>query len=476
MSPRMPGLEAWLVTGSQHLYGQDVLERVGEHARAIAALPRRGARVPVTDRRQAGRHDARRHRRGAARGGRSPDCVGVIAWMHTFSPAKMWIAGLTRPAQAAGPPAHAVQPRSPVGGDRHGLHEPPPVRARRPGVRVHPDAAAARPQDGRRPLAGPAGHGAARLVAAGRGRLARVAPAPDRAVRRQHARGRGHRRRQGRGAGPARVLGQRLRRRPTSSSASRRSPRPRSTGWSTRTPPTTTSRRRCARAATATRSCGRRRGSRAGCGRSWTTAGSARSPTRSRTWARSRSCPGIGVQRLMADGYGFGAEGDWKAAALVRILKVDGRRGCRAAPRSWRTTPTTWATRSPRCSVRTCSRSARRSPPESPSCEIHPLSIGGRADPVRLVFDAAPGPGVVVGLADLGDRFRLIANEVDVVEPDAPLPRLPVARAVWRPRPDLPTAAEAWLTAGGPHHTALTTSAGDRGDRRTSPRWPASSW
>jgi L-arabinose isomerase len=93
-----------------------------------------------------------------------------------------------------------------------------------------------------------------------------------------------------------------------------------------------------------------------------------------------------------------------------------------------------------------------------PSCEIHPLSIGGRADPVRLIFDAAPGPGLIVGLADIGDRFRLVSSAVDLVEPDAPLPRLPVARAVWRPRPDLRTAAEAWLTAGGPHHTALTTS------------------
>ena len=73
----------------------------------------------------------------------------------------------------------------------------------------------------------------------------------------------------------------------------------------------------------------------------------------------------------------------------------------------------------------------------TPSCEIHPLSIGGREDPVRLVFDAAPGPATVVGLADLGDRFRLVANEIDVVTPPAPLPRLPVARAVWRPRPDL---------------------------------------
>jgi L-arabinose isomerase len=92
------------------------------------------------------------------------------------------------------------------------------------------------------------------------------------------------------------------------------------------------------------------------------------------------------------------------------------------------------------------------------SCEIHPLSIGGKGDPVRLVFDADPGAARIVGLIDLGDRFRLIVNEVDVVAPDEPLPRLPVARAVWRPRPDLPTAAEAWLTAGGPHHTALTAS------------------
>jgi L-arabinose isomerase len=92
------------------------------------------------------------------------------------------------------------------------------------------------------------------------------------------------------------------------------------------------------------------------------------------------------------------------------------------------------------------------------SCEIHPLSIGGKSDPVRLVFTAKPGPAVILGLADLGRRFRLIASEVDIVEPDAPLPSLPVARAVWRPRPDLSTAAEAWLTAGGPHHTALTTA------------------
>ena len=96
-----------------------------------------------------------------------------------------------------------------------------------------------------------------------------------------------------------------------------------------------------------------------------------------------------------------------------------------------------------------------------PSLKVHPLSIGGRDDPARLVFDAAPGPAIVMGLADLGPRFRLVANEIDAVHPDEPLPALPVARAVWTSRPDLRTAATAWLTAGGPHHTVYT-SAVDR--------------
>jgi L-arabinose isomerase len=93
---------------------------------------------------------------------------------------------------------------------------------------------------------------------------------------------------------------------------------------------------------------------------------------------------------------------------------------------------------------------------DRPTCEIHPLSIGAREDPVRLVFTAPPGPAVMVCLIDIGGRLRLVANQVDVVEPDAPLPRLPVARAVWEPRPSLSTAAEAWLMAGGSHHSVFT--------------------
>ena len=88
------------------------------------------------------------------------------------------------------------------------------------------------------------------------------------------------------------------------------------------------------------------------------------------------------------------------------------------------------------------------------------MSIGGREDPVRLVVDAEPGPAIVMGLAEPGERFRLVANVVDVVPPSRPLPKLPVARAVWRPRPDLPRSAQAWLAAGGPHHTVLSTAVG----------------
>jgi len=95
---------------------------------------------------------------------------------------------------------------------------------------------------------------------------------------------------------------------------------------------------------------------------------------------------------------------------------------------------------------------------DRPRLEIHPLGIGDREDPVRLVFDATPRPGLVVALSDLRDRFRLTANVVEVVEPDQPLPNLPVARAVWRPAPDLATSASCWLAAGAAHHTVMTTA------------------
>lgn len=170
-----------------------------------------------------------------------------------------------------------------------------------------------------------------------------------------------------------------------------------------------------------------------------------------------RQLPGLAVQRLMADGYGFGGEGDWKTAVMLRTLKVmaQGLPGGTSFMEDY-----TYHLEPGRELIlgahmlEVCPSIAA----ERPSLEIHPLGIGGREDPVRLVFTAAAGEAVVVGISDMGDRFRLTANEIDVVPPLADLPNLPVARAVWSPRPDLRTATESWLVAGGPHHTVLSTA------------------
>ena len=165
--------------------------------------------------------------------------------------------------------------------------------------------------------------------------------------------------------------------------------------------------------------------------------------------------PGIAVQRLMADGYGFGAEGDWKTAILVRLFKVMAK-GLPGGTSFMEDYTYDMAPGSSKVlgahMLEVCPSIAAG----KPRCEIHALSIGGKADPVRLVFNAAAGPAFVTTMVDMGDRFRIIANEIEVVAPDQDLPRLPVARAVWRPLPDLRTAAEAWLIAGGAHHSVLT--------------------
>jgi len=170
-----------------------------------------------------------------------------------------------------------------------------------------------------------------------------------------------------------------------------------------------------------------------------------------------RQLPGLAVQRLMADGYGFGAEGDWKTSVMLRTLKVmaDGLPGGTSFMEDYTYHLVPGQERILGAHMLEVCPSIASA---KPSLEIHPLGIGGRSDPVRLVFDARPGDAVILGIADLGERFRLVANEVEVVEPDHPLPNLPVARAVWKPAPSLRTSTEAWLTAGGPHHTVLSTA------------------
>lgn len=164
--------------------------------------------------------------------------------------------------------------------------------------------------------------------------------------------------------------------------------------------------------------------------------------------------PGLAVQRLMADGYGFGGEGDWKTAALVRAMKVmgNGLPGGTSFMEDY-----TYHLEPGKHQVlgshmlEVCPSIAVG----KPRLEIHPLSIGGKADPVRLVFDAPAGPALNASLVDMGNRFRLIVHEVQAVKPPQ-LPKLPVARAVWEPKPDFKTGIAAWIYAGGAHHTGYS--------------------
>lgn len=166
--------------------------------------------------------------------------------------------------------------------------------------------------------------------------------------------------------------------------------------------------------------------------------------------------PGLACQRLMADGYGFGGEGDWKTSALVRFMKVvaEGLPGGTSFMEDY-----TYHMDPARPQVlgahmlEICPSIAKA----KPRLEVHPLGIGGKADPARLVFDAPAGPAINASLVDLGTRFRLIVNEVDAVEVP-PMPNLPVARALWETKPDFKTALAAWIYAGGAHHTGYSYS------------------
>lgn len=165
--------------------------------------------------------------------------------------------------------------------------------------------------------------------------------------------------------------------------------------------------------------------------------------------------PGIAVQRLMARGYGFGAEGDWKTAALVRAMKVmaSGLKGGNSFMEDYtyhlnNSEPMVLGAHM----LEICESIAQ----EKPSCEIHPLTIGGKSDPVRLVFNGSAGSALNASIIDMGNRFRLLVNTVTAVSPPRDLPRLPVARVLWMPDPDLHTACAAWILAGGAHHTGYS--------------------
>ncbi|MGY1828090.1 L-arabinose isomerase [Blastococcus sp. SYSU DS0541] len=450
--------EVWFLTGSQGLYGDETLQQVAEQSRRVAAALDEAAEVPVRVVWKPVLTDADAIRRIMGEANEDPACLGVITWMHTFSPAKMWIAGvdaLRKPLLHLHTQADAALPWATIDmdfmnlnqaahGDReHGfvltrLRQPratvaghvgnPAVRARVGSwARAAVGAAAARELklarfgDNMRDVAVTEGDkveaqlrfgmsvntwGVNDLVAV----VDAVADEDVDSLVQEY--------------GDLYEMAADVRPGGAQHDAVRYQ----------------------ARIEVALR-------------RFLTEGGFGAFTTNFEDLGGLRQLPGLAVQRLMADGYGFGGEGDWKTAALLRVLKTAAT-GLPGGTSFMEDYTYDLASETPKIlgahMLEVCPTIAGG----RPSLEVHPLSIGGREDPARLVFDAAPAEGVVIGWADLGDRFRWVANEIDVVPPSEPLPNLPVARAVWEPRPDFSTSTEGWLTAGGPHHTVLTTQLG----------------
>ncbi|PPJ21629.1 L-arabinose isomerase [Nocardia nova] len=447
--------EIWFVTGSQGLYGEETLAQVAEQSRRVAAALDAAAEIPVRVVWQPVLTDADAIRRTLGSAEQDSACIGVVTWMHTFSPAKMWISGLSglrKPLLHLHTQADAALPWATIDMDfmnlnqaAHGDREYASVltrlRAPRTTVAGHVDDPRVRRRVGSwaRAAAGAAEVRSLKLARFG-DNMRDVAVTEGDKVEAEIAFG-------------------------VSVNT-----------WSVNELAARVDLVENATVDDLVAEYGdlydMDADLRPGGSRHESVRYQARIEAALRTFLDDgdfaafttnfqdlgglRQLPGLAVQRLMAAGYGFGAEGDWKTAALLRMLKVTGH-GLPGGTSFMEDYTYHLAGDRPKIlgahMLEVCPSIAG----QRPRLEVHPLSVGGREDPARLVFTAAPGAGIVVGWADLGDRFRWVANEIDVVDPDEPLPALPVAHAVWEPRPDFTTGVEGWLTAGGPHHTVLST-------------------
>ena len=447
-------LQVWFVTGSQHLYGEDVLEQVAEHSRKIAQALDESAKlaVDVVFKPVLTTPDAIHQL--CMEANTTHNCIGLITWMHTFSPAKMWIAGLNalqKPFVHLHTQFNRDIPWSEIDMDFMNLNQSAHggrefgfigsrMRLARKVIVGHwqdeqvladldiwmraacarhdaQDAKIARFGDNMREVAvtegdkveaqirfGYAvnGYGVGDLVetvdAVGDGQIDDLVAEYEEKYSVSESLQRGGRQRQALRVAARIELGM----------------------------------------------------------RAFLEAGKFKAFTTTfENLYGLEQLPGLAVQRLMADGYGFGAEGDWKTAALVRAMKVmaAGLEGGTSFMEDY-----TYHLEAGNMKVlgahmlELCASIAEG----RPALEMHPLSIGGKADPARLVFTVPTGPAVNASIMDMGNRFRMVVNKVEVVPPDAPLPKLPVARVVWVPEPNLKTAAAAWILAGGAHHTGFS--------------------
>jgi L-arabinose isomerase len=448
--------EIWFLTGSQSLYGDETLEQVAQQSREVARALGAGPEISLPVVWKPVLTTAEAIRQACLDATTTANCVGVIAWMHTFSPAKMWIGGLAalrKPLLHLHTQANRSMPWGQVDMDfmnlnqaAHGDREfgfiETRMRVRRKTVVGHASDDRVRQRVGAWARAAVGADTARNLRLARFGDNMRDVAVTDgdkneaQIVFGMSVRAYGVNDLVAAvdAAGEAEVdalLAQYSERYDIASELRSGGARHESLRYAARI------------------EAGLRQFLEAGGYTAFT--------TNFEDLGGLRQLPGLAVQNLMADGYGFGGEGDWKTAALGRILKA------MAGPAPGGTSFMEDYTYhlgpgEPKIlgahMLEVCPSIAGG----KPTVEIHPLGIGAREDPVRLVFRAEPGPGFVVGLIDLGERFRLVANDIEIVPPDEPLSRLPVGCAVWKPAPDLPTSAEAWLLAGGPHHTVLSTA------------------
>jgi L-arabinose isomerase len=446
--------ELWFLTGSQSLYGQETLDQVAGQSQDIAARLDAKAEVPVGVVWKPILLEAESIRRRMLEANASDECVGVIAWMHTFSPARMWIAGLgalDKPLLHLHTQAGMELPWSTIDMDfmnlnqaAHGDREFGYMQSRlgvpRKTVAGHVDSpsVARRVGEWARAALGAAELRSLRLARFG-DTMRDVAVTEGDKVQAQATFG---------VSVNAYSVNDLVAQVDASSDADVDALVTEYADLYDVAPELLPG---------AERHDSLRDGARIELGlRSFLEEGGFGAfTTNFEDLGGLRQLPGLAVQRLMADGYGFGGEGDWKTAVLLRTVKTmaQGLAGGTSFMEDYTYNLVPGEERILGAHMLEVCPSITSA---VPSLEVHPLSIGDRDDPVRLRFLADPGAGFVAGMSDMGDRFRITLNEIDVVEPDHDLPRLPVACAVWKPHPSLETSAEAWLMSGAPHHTVLT--------------------
>jgi len=447
------GLELWFVTGSQHLYGQETLNKVAEHAQTIAKGIGATKQVPVQIVCKPVMTTADAIHELSLDANRARNCVGLITWMHTFSPAKMWIAGLKsldKPFVHLHTQFNRELPWSTIDMDfmnlnqsAHGDREFGFIGSR---MRLNRKVIVGYWQDESVlsdlevwARAACAWHDAQHLKVARFGdNMRNVAVTEGDKVEAQIRLGYSV---NGYGVGD---LVSRVRE--VADSEVDQLVCDYDNEYEVAAPL-----RFGGAARPALREAARiELGLRAFLG----DGGFGAFTDTFEDLHGLSQLPGIAVQRMMADGYGFGAEGDWKTAALVRSSKVmaDGLKGGTSFMEDYTYHLNNGGTVLGAHMLEICPSIADG----KPVAEIHPLSIGGKSDPIRLVFNGKVGPAVNASVIDMGNRFRLIVNEVNAVAPEQALPKLPVARSIWSPEPSLKVAAAAWILAGGAHHTSFS--------------------